>query len=389
MKPVKIAKVATTDISIAILLLDQIKKLQAMGYEVVAVCAPGPWVERIKREGIFVETVPMAREIDLWQDLKSLVLFYQCFRKHRFDVVHTHTPKAGLLGPLAAKWAKVPTIVHTVHGFLCHDRTPCLQRLVFWLFEKITASFSHYLLSQSQEDVERAVEWKLCGPKKISYLGNGIDTAFFSPGEKAALRKQLGFGEKDIIIGTVGRLVYEKGYREFFEAAGILVKKYSHLKFVLIGPKETDQKDAVTFDPETLKPKEAYRFLGWQEDLRPWYSAFDIFVLTSHREGIPRACMEAAAMQCPIVATNIRGCREVVLQDVNGLLVEPRNGAAVAEALERLVLDEPLRREMGKKGRKHILEHFKRDFVLERLAAFYSERKPIPHQVEKETCATY
>ena len=198
MKPIKIAKVATSDMSIALLLLGQIKRLQEMGYEVTAVCSPGPWVEEIKKKGIKVETVTMSREINLFQDIKSLFALYQCFRKHRFDVVHTHTPKAGLLGPIAAKLAKVPTVIHTVHGFLCHDKTPRMQRYVFWLFEKITALFSDYLLLQSREDIRRAVEWRICHSKKLHYLGNGIDPSFFSPDlfEKSRIKDKLGFNKK-------------------------------------------------------------------------------------------------------------------------------------------------------------------------------------------------
>lgn len=376
MRPLKIAKVATSDLSLAVLLRDQIKRLQEEGYEVVAICSPGPWIEPIRKEGIPVETVKMSREINLFQDMRSLFALYRCFRKYQFDVVHSHTPKAGILAPIAAKLAQVPTVVHTVHGFLCHDKTPYLKRSIFWFFEKITALFSDALLSQSREDMRRAVEWKICDSKKIHYLGNGIDPSFFNPnGETSGLKEKLGFGQNDRIIGTVGRLVYEKGYREFFEAAGKLVKKYPDLKFVMIGPQEPDQKDSITLGSDVLNHKDVYRFLGWQKDLRPWYSVFDIFVLPSHREGIPRACMEAAAMKCPVVTTDIRGCREVVLEGVNGLLVEPRNSDAVADAIERLLLNEPLRRQMGEMGRRHVMENFTTELVLERLTNFYSQLK--------------
>ncbi|MGA7513365.1 MAG: glycosyltransferase, partial [Candidatus Sulfotelmatobacter sp.] len=118
----RVAQVATTDVSIRLLLLDQIKALKADGHEVVAVCAPGPGVENIRGAGVTVQTVPMVREIAPLDDISSVVALARCFRQHKFDVVHTHTPKAGLIGPIAARLARVPQVVHTVHGLLFHDR---------------------------------------------------------------------------------------------------------------------------------------------------------------------------------------------------------------------------------------------------------------------------
>ncbi len=180
----RIAQVATSDVSVRLLLLDQIKALEADGHHVVAVCAPGPWVESVRRAGVNVETVPMEREIAPLRDLRSTGALARLFRQHKFDVVHTHTPKAGLIGPLAARMAKVPHIVHTIHGLLFHDRMPRLRQAFFWVPEKITATFCDRLLSQSREDMERAVRSRLCSRKNIAYLGNGIDVAHFAPQAK-------------------------------------------------------------------------------------------------------------------------------------------------------------------------------------------------------------
>ena len=183
MPRLKIAQVATADISISFLLKDHIQALQRAGHEVVAVCAPGDQVAEIRKQGIPVRTVPMEREISLFRDLRSLLQLFRCFRSERFDVVHTHTPKAGLLGPIAAKMAGVPIVVHTIHGLLYHDALPLWKWLFFWIPEKTTALFSDYLLSQSREDVSVAIRTWLCRKSKILYLGNGIDVSRFSPAE--------------------------------------------------------------------------------------------------------------------------------------------------------------------------------------------------------------
>ena len=167
----RIAQVATSSVSIRLLLLDQIKALEADGHDVVAVCAPGPWVESVRSAGVTVHTVPMEREITPLHDLRSTAALARCFRQHKFDVVHTHTPKAGLIGPIAARLARVPRVVHTIHGLLFHDRMTRLRQTIFWVPEKITATFCDRLLSQSREDVERAVYSRLCSRKKIAYLG--------------------------------------------------------------------------------------------------------------------------------------------------------------------------------------------------------------------------
>jgi glycosyltransferase involved in cell wall biosynthesis len=371
----KIAQVATSDISIRVLLLDQIKALRGFGHEIVAVCSPGPSVERVRQEGIEVITIPMAREFAPLQDLRSLYALTNCFRKYRFDVVHTHTPKAGLLGPIAAKLAGTSTVVHTIHGLLFHDQMPLVRRAAFWAVEKTTATFADHLLSQSLEDVNVAIRTKLCVAPKIRYLGNGIDIRRFKPStrsQREATLRGLGFPSRTFVVGTVARLVRGKGLLELFAAAENLTGRYPDLKFVVIGPSETGHTKAI--DPayiQDLQRRGTVVFVDWQEEMERWYEALDVFVLASHREGLPRVCMEAAAMALPIVATDIRGCREVVKNEQTGLLVSLGNAAALANAIEFLYRDRPRARAMGELGRHHIVANFDRELVHTRLGDFY------------------
>jgi glycosyltransferase involved in cell wall biosynthesis len=373
----KIAQVATTDVSIRLLLLDQIKALEADGHEVVAVCAPGPRVEDLRSAGVTVQTVPMVREMAPLHDIRSVAALVSCFRQHKFDVVHTHTPKAGLIGPIAARLARVPHVVHTVHGLLFHDRMTRSRQAIFWVPEKITATLCHRLLSQSREDMERAVRSRLCSRKKIAYLGNGIDVARFTPSapyDRTEKLRQVGLQASDFVVGSVGRLVKEKGFTELFAAAEALAARCPQIKFVVIGPRETDQDDAL--DPgymDDLQSRGVVRFVNWCEDMTQWYAAMDIFVLPSYREGIPRACMEAAAMKLPAVASDIRGCREVVLNGVTGLLVPPRNVPLLMEAIETLHTERNRARQMGEVARQHIVKSFNNKDVCRRLCEFYAQ----------------
>jgi glycosyltransferase involved in cell wall biosynthesis len=378
MPGLRIAQVSTTDMAMRVLLMDQIKSLQQQGHEVVAVCSSGPWLESLRKDGIPVEVVEMARELSPFRDLVSFCALVRCFRKHRFDVVHTHTPKAGLLGPIAAKVARVPVVVHTIHGLLFHDGMPSWKRWLFWLPEKITAAFSDFLLSQSREDLAAATRSGLCSTAKIKYLGNGIDVAKFSSchsnGSRHFTRMDMGISDTDIVIGSVGRLVYEKGFAELFAAAAELVERHKTWKFVIIGPKEDDKRDAVpASEIQALSRTGSVFFLNWREDVSKWYVAMDIFVLPSHREGVPRACMEAAAMGLPVIATDIRGCREVVKRNETGILVPIKDSKALVAAIENLAQDEARRTELGRKGRLHILKNFDHELVLERLRNFYAQ----------------
>jgi glycosyltransferase involved in cell wall biosynthesis len=378
MPGLKIAQVSTTDMAMCVLLRDQIKSLQQQGHEVVAVCGSGPWLESLRKDGIPVEVVKMARALSPFHDLLSFCALVRCFRKHHFDVVHTHTPKAGLLGPMAARIAGVPVVVHTIHGLLFHDQMPTWKRWLFWLPEKITAAFSDVLLSQSKEDLAVAIKSGLCSTAKIKYLGNGIDVAKLSPchsnGSRHSTRTEIGISDTDIVIGSVARLVYEKGFLELFAAAAELVEKHKSWKFVIVGPKEESRRDAVTADEiEALSRTGSVFFLNWRDDVSTWYAAMDIFVLPSHREGVPRTCMEAAAMELPVIVTDIRGCREVVKANETGILVPIKDSQALVAAIETLAGDEVRRAELGKEGRRHILANFNHELVLERLRNFYAQ----------------
>ena len=208
-------------------------------------------------------------------------------------------------------------------------------------------------------------------------MANGIDVAHFAPQAIYARREKLrevGLQASDFVVGSVGRLVKEKGFMELFAAAEGLTARYPQLKFLVIGPRETDQNDALNNDyMDDLQRRGVVRFVNWCEDMRPWYAAMDIFVLPSYREGVPRACMEAAAMMRPVVASDIRGCREVVLDGDTGLLVPPRDVPRLVEAIEMLHKEPDRAARMGERGRHHIVKNFNNEDVCSRLCEFYAQ----------------
>jgi glycosyltransferase involved in cell wall biosynthesis/ribosomal protein S18 acetylase RimI-like enzyme len=372
--------VTTTDISLALLLGPQLRAFRDAGYEVIGASAPGPYVAGLEADGIrHVPLVHATRSMAPLEDARALVELTRRFRELRPDVVHTHNPKPGVYGRLAARLAGVPAVVNTVHGLYALPDDPLPKRTVVYGLERIAASCSGVELVQNPEDVPVLRRLGI-RPEKVQLLGNGVDLARFAPqappggrsGRGAALREEWGVRAGDVVVGLVGRLVAEKGYREVFEAAAALRASHPHVRFVIVGPDEPDKADGLTAaERDQAAARARLLFLGARRDVEDCYAACDLYVLASWREGFPRSAMEAAAMGLPIVATDIRGCRQVVEHGRTGLLVPVRDPAALAGAIRELVDDEPRRRAMGEAARAKARREFDQQRQIDLTLAVY------------------
>jgi glycosyltransferase involved in cell wall biosynthesis len=204
-------------------------------------------------------------------------------------------------------------------------------------------------------------------------LGNGIDLTRFEPdaAKRSRVRLDLGLDDDDIVIGAVGRLVREKGYPELLEANRAVKEQVSSASLVVVGPHEPDKADALSVSEIAAAEDAGVRFLGHRDDVEDLYPAMDIYVLASHREGFPRSAMEAAATGLPLILTNIRGCRQVVNDGVNGLLVPPDNATALATAITELAQSRDLRARMGAAGITKAALDFNQQRVIETTLATY------------------
>ena len=342
--------VTTTDMSLDLLLGPQLHAFAAAGYEVVGASAPGRYAARLEESGI--RHIPLehsTRSMAIGRDLRGIRELYQVFRRERPDIVHLHNPKPGWFGRPAAAAARVPGIVNTVHGLYATPDDSLLLRTVVYSLERFAAIWSDRELVQNPEDV--ALLRRLRVPeRKLVTLGNGIDLDRFSPRsaddpEVRRCREQWGADPSTVVVGTVGRLVWEKGLKELFAAAEQLRTRCPGALVVVVGPLDPEKGDGLTAaDLEDITRSTGVVFAGERRDMDLVYSAFDVFVLASHREGFPRSAMEAAAMGCPVVASDIRGCRQVVDHGVTGLLFAVRDADALADAVAEVV-DDPARRE--------------------------------------------
>jgi glycosyltransferase involved in cell wall biosynthesis len=377
--------VTTTDISLALLLGPQLRAFAAAGYEVIGVSAPGPHVAQLEAGGIAHYPLRHAtRAMAPARDALAFTELLQLFRDLRPDIVHTHNPKPGVYGRLAARAADVPAVVNTVHGLYALPEDSSRKRTVVYSLERIAARCSDAELLQNVEDL--GVLRRIGVPaRKLRVLGNGIDLARFDranvdPARIEVLRKEFGAETDEVICGVVGRLVWEKGYREVLEAARLLRDRVPNLRFAIIGPLDMDKRDAVTADDVDAAARLGnVRFFGYRDDVDECYAAMDLYVLASHREGFPRSAMEAAAMGVPVIATNIRGCRQVVEPGTTGMLVEPRDPRALAEAIEDLATRETVRAAMGEaavaKARRDFDQQRVIDLTLETYDRVLAERR--------------
>ena len=372
----RLVHVTTTDMSLALLLAPQLRAFAAAGMDVIGVSATGPWVEQLTAQGIRHEALRHAtRAVAVGQDALALGELTRLLRRLKPDIVHTHNPKPGLYGRIAARLAGVPVVVNTIHGLYATEDDALGRRLAVYGIERFASMFSGAELLQNVEDID--VLRRLRVPeRKIVLLGNGVDLERFTPPPDAEsvarARQALGIGPEKVVVGLVGRLVWQKGLRELFDAA-VLVRERCHgVVVVVVGPLDDEKADSLGPDDiEAARAVGNIEFLGRRDDVETLYHGFDIFVLPSYREGFPRSAMEAAASGLPVIATDVRGCRQAVDDGVTGLLVPVRDAGALAGAIEKLAGDPDRRRAMGRAGRGKAEAEFDDRRVVETTMAVY------------------
>lgn len=331
---------------------------RARGHEVVGICAEGPLLDLPRAEGFRIIPVPMARSLDpraqwpAWRALEAV------FREERFDLVHGHMPISGLLARLAAKRAGVPRIAYTCHGFLFNQPGPWWRRTLSLAMERLGGRMTDVYLTVSEEEATDAR--RLGIHAAATAVLNGRDPAIFrpDPAARAALRREFGAGEEDCVVVAVSRLVRHKGYPELLEA--MRATPANTVLWVVGERLATDHGEdlAPIFARATQDLGRRLVMLGYRHDVPRVLAAADLFCLPSHFEGLPMSAIEAMLTGLPVVSTDIRGPREMVVPGETGLLVPPMQAAPLADALSHLAGDAALRARMGAAGRARALARF-------------------------------
>ena len=373
--PLKVCQLCAVDFTLKHFLTALVDGMRAEGWSVTAVCSDGPFVPALRAAGYAVQTLPIARGLNPLRHTVSLWRLVRLFRRERFDVLHAHTPIAALLGRIAARIAGVPMIVYTAHGFYFHDDMGAAPKAIFSWLEWLGGRITDLLFTQSEEDARTAIAKNFLPAARVLAIGNGVDINAFDPARtqtRAAMRAAWGIGQDAVVIGLIGRMVAEKGYGEYLNAAKTVVAQGFPVFFLAVGERlASDHAAGIDAQVSAAKATLGERLIltGLRSDIPELLAAMDVFTLPSYREGMPRTIIEAMLMAKPVVATNIRGSREEVVAGETGLLVPVRDAAALAHAFITLINDAGLRIRLGQSGRARALTRYDEAKVVARQIA--------------------
>jgi glycosyltransferase involved in cell wall biosynthesis len=363
--------------SLALLLKGQVPFFQQQNFEVFTASADGPEVAGIKAQDIPHAIVPLTRTISPWKDLVCIWQLIQLIRKIKPDIVHTHTPKAGLLGMLAAWICGVPVRMHTVAGLPLMEARG-IKRFVLNVTEQITYFCAQHVYPNSvglRDFIQREF-WM--GRNKLKMIGrgssNGIDTNYFKrqlflEEEVKRIRQHWNIETTEVVFGFVGRLVKDKGLVEFIQAFQQLNNVRARLLLVgsfeeALDPLPKNCLDFLEKDPGVILP-------GFQHDVRPWMMAMDVFVFPSYREGFPNVIMQAACLEVPCIVSDINGCNELITDGVTGWVIPVKNSARLADAMSEAMANETDAKNKAKAARTFVVENFSADYVWNELLKEY------------------
>ena len=376
----KIIRTATVPLSLDLFCRGLLRDLSSR-YEIIALSSPQPELDSIrKREKVRTISVPMARKIAPFSDLKSLFELIRIFRKERPDMVHSITPKAGLLSMMAAKWTHVPVRIHTFTGLIFPYEKGWKRRLLM-MTDRLTAFCATHVIPEGVGIRDDLIRFRITR-KPLRVLGNGnvrgIDLNHYVRTEKmsrkaANLRNHYRIPDDGFAFVFVGRLDRDKGIDELVQAFRMLEKEYPKVHLLLVGIEEPDGKSILDETKEIIsKDDHIHLSDGWQADVRPWYAAADALVHPSRREGFPNVVIEAGAMGLSSIVTDINGSREIVKDGQNGKIVPAQDPEALYAAMKEFLEQPEMVREMAAAARD-LAGRYEQNYVRQCLDVFYRE----------------
>ncbi|CDU13616.1 glycosyltransferase family 4 protein [Vibrio coralliirubri] len=339
--------------------LDELERLESKHFTPYIICKePGPMTEEAQQKGInCLYSENLQRAISPKKDLLAFWQLYRLFHQHRFDVVHTHSSKTGVIGRIAAKLAGVPIITHTVHGFAFPAASNRLEKWIFLAMEWLGTKCSDKVICLHEADRQIAVNSLGANHRQLEVFPNGVDTEKYSPvlpEQKLTIRLRLGLAEDDILIGMVGRLWRQKNPQAFVTSAIELLSQGVDAHFLLVGDGEL--KTQLEDNVKQAGCEDNIHFLGWRDDTPQILTALDIFVLPSLWEGMPLAIIEAQSTGLPCVVSNIQGNNHLVTDNEDGLLFELDEPNQLSKKIEQLINDEALRIRFSRNARNKVLD---------------------------------
>jgi len=377
----KIIRITTIPASLKVLLKGQLRFINQY-YEVIGVSGNGDALKEVrKNEGIRTEVVEMTRTISPIKDLIAAYRLYKLLKKEKPHIVHTHTPKAGIVGMLAAKLAGVKHRFHTVAGMpLLVVKGP--KRTLLNIVEKTTYSLATKVFPNSYGLYDIILKEGFAKKDKLAVIGKGssnginidhFNSNLYSEENIKTLKKQLNITEDEFIFTYVGRLVTDKGINELVTAFDKFSTKHKNTKLVLVGWRESELDPLLPETEEALKNNNHIIQVGYQPDVRPYFAMSKVLVFPSYREGFPNVVLQAGAMNIPSIVTNINGCNEIVRHGENGLIIPTHNVQAIIDAMCHLKENPEIHRIMSANSRKIIVSNYKHTYIWYELLKEYQK----------------
>lgn len=377
----KIIRTTTVPTSLKAFCSGILKHLKNEGFECVAISSPNTKVGELsatgmseleeygRAEGVRTIAIPMERHISLVSDLKSLWRMYRVLRRERPDLVHSMTPKAGLMTMVAGWLARVPRRVHTFTGLVWPTSTG-LKRRVLMTTDRITCACATHIIPEGEGVKSDLLNHHITRkPLKVLGYGNvkGIDMSIFDPAD-IEVPAHEGF-----TFVFVGRIVRDKGINELVAAFDRLHREHADTRLVLVGPSEDNLDPVSSATRSRIEQGDGIEAVGGQRDVRPFYAAADALVFPSYREGFPNVVIEAGAMGLPSIVTDINGSREIIIDGQNGVIVPSQDEDALYQAMKRFVEHPDEIAAMAANARPLIASRFEQGYVRQCLYDFYHE----------------
>jgi glycosyltransferase involved in cell wall biosynthesis len=375
----KLIRITTVPISLEKLLEGQLSYMQQF-YDVTAISAEKKRLEKYGLDnGVATFHLDLTRKITPVKDLKAVYNLYRLLRKEKPLIVHSHTPKAGIVGMMAAYLARVPLRLHTVAGLPLMEAKG-FKRKILDAVEKLTYRFAIRVYPNSKGLYDFIISEKFTNPRKLKVLGkgssNGIDTHYFDPNiysneEKIKLKNDWNIPNSDFVFVFVGRMVADKGVNEMVGAFQELWKTNQHCSLLLVGPFEDELDPLLPTTNQAINSNDKIIHVGYQTDVRPFLSISNALVFPSYREGFPNAVLQSSVMGLPAIVSNINGCNEIITPGLNGIIIPVKDQAATMDAMKVLMNNTDLYSELKKNARPIIVENYSRQEMWECLLNEY------------------
>jgi len=378
----KIIRITTSPLALKYLLPGQMQFMQKHGFEVIMISADGKERDEIiKNEGCKHIVVPMTRQITPWQDLKCLWQLIKIFRKEKPKIVHTHTPKAGLLGMLAAYICSVKVRIHTVAGLPLMVEKGFKFRLLT-LIEKITYAAANRVWPNSTSLKNYIIEKRFTKKSKLGVIlmgsSNGINLNRYSKQSLdnniiEEIKKSFFYSEKNKYLLFVGRMVADKGITELVDAFSILQKNQNWLKLILVGPFEKELDPLPSNTLKQIESNPAIFHINWTDYVEYYMALAHYFVFPSHREGFPNVLLQAGAMELPIICSNIPGNIDIVVNNETGITFEKQNSKDLMNAIFSAIKKPLESQKMANDLKKFIYANYDQEVIWRELLNKYNE----------------